>query len=75
MTGCSHRAEHVVHGVTLRLPGHPGTVPIGDLKVCPLCFQKVRVGGRVNVRENVVASAVAKQTKTTPLPAVTIRLG
>lgn len=61
MAGCRERAEFVVRGVAVKLPGHPENVNVGDINVCPTHRRDAVQGRRVSIRDDVVTAALARR--------------
>ncbi len=62
ITGCRKQAVYVKRGVSLRLPGHPHLVPIGDLRVCDEHSRTFATGMRTNIRDDVITAAIARRS-------------
>ncbi len=60
-TSCPHPATDTIHGVQIKVPGHPTMVNVGSINVCPACKVKFRVGARTSIREDIVASAFLRE--------------
>lgn len=61
ITGCRKQAVHVKRAVSLKLPGHPSLVQIGDLRVCEDHSRSFAAGMRTNIRDDVITAALARR--------------
>lgn len=61
VTGCSDGATDVLRSVSVKLPGHPSLVNIGDVNVCPRHKTELHAGRRTNLRDDVITAALVRR--------------
>jgi len=47
--------------VSVKLPGHPSLVNIGDVNVCPRHKTELHAGRRTNLRDDVITAALVRR--------------